>query len=114
MLTEEDLATKKLEATAACTPLLLQLGSDVCERCPAFHTAIAQLGNEYRFTWYYCDAHHQDTDLPEALEVTKLPAFLLYTPGSTSDYVVANASIKDLTEAVRDGCLPVFTQDADF
>ena len=101
-------------ATQTKTTLLLQFGSPTCERCPAFADAIADLGATYKFTWLYCNAHDPDQDLTEAFEITKLPAFVLYTPGSSQQHVVANASPEHLTAAFKERCTPVLTLDADF
>ena len=111
VLTEEDYEKAKVDLPK---PLLLQLGSAACERCPAFHDAIAALKETHQFKWVYCDAHHQDADLPEFFSVARLPAFVLYNPGTEQPLVVANASPEQLHDAVSKTCTPVFTLDADF
>lgn len=114
IVTEEELTTA---AEARTTSLLLQVGSDACERCPAFHTAVAALKETHQFQWAYCDAHDADTDVPEAFAITRLPAFVLYAPdpaGHQTPIVVANASPEQLQTAVSKTCIPVFTVDADF
>tara|TARA_Y100000389_G_scaffold204734_1_gene259291 strand:+ start:7297 stop:7650 length:354 start_codon:yes stop_codon:yes gene_type:complete len=117
MLTADEFESAKISAKTSQTPLLLQIGSATCERCPAFHDAIAKLKGTHQFTWAYCDAHHQDTDLPEHFAVTQLPAFVTYdaTGNSLGNHVVvANASIEQLTQSVTSICTPVFTTDAEF
>ena len=114
IVTEEEL---NAAAEARKTSLLLQVGSEACVRCPAFHDAIAKLKDAYQFQWAYCDAHNADTDVPETFAITKLPAFVLYAPDPTGDKsptVVANASPEQLQSAVSTTCIPVFTVDADF
>lgn len=114
MLTEEEFDDGVAESVSSGCPLLLQLGSERCERCPAFHAAIAELKGVYNFTWTYCDAHHQDADLPERFGITKLPAFVLHVKGTAEPLVVANASPEQLKAAVTQQCPPILTLDADF
>ena len=114
VVTEEDYEAQKEAAHAKGVPLLLQVGSEKCERCPAFHDAIAALTATHRFAWVYCDAHNPDTELTEKFAITKLPAFVIDTYGSDSEHVVANASPEQLAEAVAAKCTPVLQLDADF
>ena len=110
VLTEEEF--KALVAKGGV--VLLQVGSKPCVRCPAFRAAIVELTKTHQFTWYYCDAHDDETDIPETYEITKLPAFVMCFEALGSPLVVANATIEQLTEAVQKHCLPVFRVDADF
>ena len=114
MLTEEEFDKGVEASNQSGLPLLLQLGSEKCERCPAFHAAIAELKSAYNFTWTYCDAHNPDTDLPERFSITRLPAFVLHHTGSAEPLVVANASPEQLQAAVSKKCTPILTLDADF
>ena len=111
ILTEEEFDAEKEKGV-----LLLQLGSEKCTRCPAFHAAIAKLTESHNFIWAYCDAHHQDTDLPELFSVTQLPAFVLYNPrvGTEQQVVVANASPEQVKAVVFKECAPKLITDADF
>ena len=111
VITEEEFDASK-EASSGM--VLLQVGSDACERCPAFGAAVAELKTVYNFKWLYCDAHHVDTDIPEALEITKLPAFAFYNPGPKEQIVVANASPDNVRQVVAKECTPILQLDADF
>tara|TARA_B100001175_G_C19498174_1_gene636533 strand:+ start:2101 stop:2490 length:390 start_codon:yes stop_codon:yes gene_type:complete len=57
-------------------PILLQVGSEACVKCPAFTEAVAALAEEYDFEWRYCDAH-EEGDIPEKEGITQLPAMVL-------------------------------------
>jgi thioredoxin-like negative regulator of GroEL len=114
ILSEEEFEALKIESDSKQLPLLLQLGSAACTRCPAFHGTVAALKETHQFAWVYGDAHHQDTELPELFDVKQLPAYVLYTPGNTEPVVVANASPEQVEGAVKAACAPVFTTDADF
>ena len=114
VLTEDEFEAQKQVADSSGCTLLLQLGSAACTRCPAFHDAIAELAATHQFTWLYCDAHHEDTDLPELFQIKQLPAFVIYTSKESEPLVVANAGPIQLRHHVVQTCTPVFTTDADF
>lgn len=99
---------------AAGAPTLLQVGSDACTRCPEFSRTLEKLHSKYQFRWAYNDAHNEDTDLPEYFCITKLPAFVLKLGESNSPLVVANASIRQVEDAVQGACMSVLNLDADF
>ena len=110
VLTEEEFKARVAKGGV----VLLQIGSKPCVRCPAFKDAILKLTRTRQFIWLYCDAHDDETDIPETYGITKLPAFVMCSEALGSPLVVANATIEDLNEAVQKHCLPVFLVDADF
>lgn len=97
----------------ASIPLLVQIGSPACERCPAFAEEIAKLAHTHQFVWVYCNAHADDQELTEHFTIAQLPAFVL-KKGCDDPLVVANATLDQLRDAVGAGCTPVLTLDADF
>ena len=109
---EFDAASAALKGTGKT--LLLQMGSESCTKCPAFVEAIAALGTQYHFEWYYCDAHHEDSDLPEHFEVKQLPAVVVLDAQDERPSVVANATHEALEELVKKKCPPILTLDEDF
>ena len=112
ILTEEELETVLDELKDKV--LLLQVGSKACTRCPAFASAVAALAETHQFEWAYCDAHSEDTDLPELYGITQLPAFVMHAPNLKAPIIAANATAEQVAEAVVANCTPVFTTDADF
>jgi thiol-disulfide isomerase/thioredoxin len=93
--------------------LLLQCGSPVCARCPAFTRQVADLKSKFQFTHVYVDTHDAEEDLIEELQVTKLPAYFIVKNDEAVSHA-QSASPDQLTAAVSASCTPVFTQDADF
>ena len=94
------------------TVLLLQLGSDACPKCPEFGKAIEAHVADFKFVWYYCDAH--DSELPEHFGITNLPAYVLVSAADDEAVVVANATAEQLQEHMRAHCPRVLQLDADF
>ena len=97
-----ELATEATKLGASGRVLLLQVGSESCVKCPAFGEAVASLANEYEFGWYYCDAHDDDTDIPEAHGITKLPAVVIVRNGMSE--IAEQLDATKLRETVRGLC----------
>lgn len=114
ILTADDFSAASAALQAARKTLLLQMGSESCVKCPAFAEAIVALGELYQFEWVYCDAHHEDSDLPEHFAVTQLPAVVVVGPDDRAPSVIANASHEALGLIVREKCAPVLRLDEDF
>jgi thiol-disulfide isomerase/thioredoxin len=105
------------EACKAANPaeaVLLQCGSPVCTRCPAFTECIEGLKTDWKFAHFYVNTHDAEEDLLEELQVTQLPAFLLISPHGTKEAKGQNATPTDIEAAVQTLCAPRFTLDADF
>ena len=94
------------------TVLLCQVGSKACPRCPPVAEGIAALQHEFNFASAYCDANA--SELPEHFSISRLPAVVLAPVDGTAPIVVANATLEDVTIAVRAHCCPLFTTDAEF
>ena len=107
------------EWTDACTQaendketLVLQIGSDWCERCPAMHSCIEQLKANYQFKWIYSDA--ADTELTEHFRFTKLPAVVIFRTSEDEVWKAQAVSVDTVQKAVRATCPGVLCLDADF
>ena len=112
----EELAAECLKVEAACRPILLQLGSEACVKCPAFTKAVAALAEEYEFEWRYCDAHDEG-DIPETHGITKLPAVVIVRNGTSEiaqqvDAAQLRAMVRELCARKKPADLNLF--DADF
>ena len=92
--------------------VILQIGSDWCERCPAMHKCIGALKTDYKFTWVYSDA--SDTELTEHFTFTKLPAVVIASPRHEGAFKAQAVSEHTVQTAVREMCTAVFHLDADF
>jgi len=112
----EQLAAECQTVEAACRPILLQVGSEACVKCPAFTEAVEALAEEYEFEWRYCDAH-EEGDIPEAHGITKLPAVVIVRNGMSEiaeqlDAAQLRAMVRGLCARKRPADLNLF--DADF
>ena len=96
------------------TALLLQCGSPVCTRCPAFTDAIKELSKGYKFLHVYVNTHDAEEDLLEELQVTQLPAFKLLSERDGEEAIGQASTPDDIRRAVASMCTPVLTLDADF
>jgi len=114
LVQSDDLTPAVEAARAERQPMLLQFGSQACARCPAFESMVAELATKYQFKWYYVDAAHPDTDLPEHFSITKLPAFVLYTHTTDEPVVQTAATPGGVRAAVAEACRPVLVLDAEF
>lgn len=101
------------KAQHAREPLLLQMGSPTCVKCPAFTERIEALRSKHKFTHVYANTHDCEEDLLAELEVTKLPAYLLLSPDAPP---LANqaASPDQITAAVTTACPPDLQLDEEF
>ena len=104
-------AYKPTQATEA---VLLQCGSPVCTRCPAFTETIDRLKPEWKFVHVYVNTHDADEDLLEELQVTKLPAYRLLPVGRGEPHHGQNSTPQDVEIAIRTLCAPVLKLDEDF
>ena len=92
--------------------VLLQCGSPVCTRCPAFTAAIENLKSNFKFTHIYVNTHDAEEDLLEDLQVSQLPAFVLL---SGKDQAQAQAATPEQVDtAVRTLCTRELVLDDDF
>lgn len=107
--------------------VLLQCGSPVCARCPAFSMQIDAMKRDWEFVHVYVDTHDAEEDLLAELHVSKLPAYVLLPVRSpagraahaTKDQELVlsrrqNATPAEIEMAVRTLCAPVFIMDEDF
>jgi thioredoxin-like negative regulator of GroEL len=113
---DAQLATECVQWSTSRTPVLLQVGSEACVKCPAFTEAFEALHGEYEFAWRYCDAH-ADGDIPEAHGISKLPAVVIVRDGASE--IAEGIDAARLREMVRGLCArkrPVNLNlfDADF
>ena len=91
---------------------LLQCGSPVCTRCPAFTAAIEGLKSSFKFTHIYVNTYDAEEDLLEELQVSHLPAFVLL---SGKDQAQGQACTPDqVGTAVRTLCAPQLVLDEEF
>ena len=97
----ERLAVECSKVEAACRPILLQVGSEACVKCPAFTEAVGALAEQYEFEWRYCDAH-EEGDIPEAHGITKLPAVVIVRNGMSE--IAEGIDAARLREMVRGLC----------
>lgn len=97
----DGLASECLKVQTACHPILLQVGSEACVKCPAFTEAVESLVDEYEFEWRYCDAH-EDGDIPETHGITKLPAVVIVRNGMSE--IAEGLDAAKLREMVRGLC----------
>ena len=94
--------------------VLLQCGSPVCTRCPAFTRTIEGLKGEWKFVHVYVNTHDADEDLLEELQVTQLPAYVLLSVRDSEKAEGQAASPEEVEVAIRTLCAPVFTTEEDF
>lgn len=111
-----ELATECIQWSTSRTPILLQVGSEACTKCPAFTEAVETLAEEYEFVWRYCDAH-EEGDIPEAHGITRLPAVVLVRNGTSEidqnvDAAKLRAMVRELCARKRPADLNLF--DTDF
>lgn len=109
--TAEDVEAARAE-TARGRPLLLVVKAAWCVRCPAFGAAVGDLATKYDFEYCYTDAN--DTELTEHYDITKLPAFVLYTGPEAEPIVSSPATPLQVQGAVEGCCSPCLVLDADF
>ena len=114
VLTEEEYEEAKEVANNTSTVLVVQLGSEACTRCPAFHDAVAALTKQFVFRWVYCDAYDADSNLPEHFDIKQLPGLVVYDPQSKEHEVRANADAGTLHDLVAAVARPTLSLDADF
>lgn len=100
--------------TQTAESVLLQCGSPVCTRCPAFTEAIDGLKKDWKFVHVYVNTHDTEEDLLEELQVTQLPAYVLLSVRDQEQAKGQNADPAEVEVAIRTLCTPVFTMDADF
>ena len=103
---------KAIKTEAGLSTVLLQCGSPMCTRCPAFTAAVDKLKQEFQFKHVYVNTHDAEEDLLEMLQVAQLPAYLL-VKGDASWQKQA-ATPYDVSLVMARNCTPVFTCDADF
>ena len=101
----EELATEAAKLGESGCPLLLQLGSEKCAKCPAFTEAVAALAEEYAFGWRYCDAH-EDNDILETEGITQLPAVVVvfHDQFCRTRRAAQGANAAELRELVQSMC----------
>lgn len=104
----------KAEKLVDAEAVLLQCGSPVCTRCPAFTDCIDGLKTDWKFAHIYVNTFDAEEDLLEELQVTKLPAYFLISPDGSKGAKGQNATPADLEAVVQTLCTPRFTLDADF
>ena len=97
----DQLAAESRKWQATCRPILLQVGSEPCLKCPAFTEAVEALGEEYEFGHYYCDVD-EGGDIPEAHGITKLPAVVIVRNGTSE--IAEGIDAERLREMVRGLC----------
>jgi len=97
----DQLAAESRKWQATCRPILLQVGSEACVKCPAFTEAVQALGEEYEFGHYYCDAP-EGGDIPETHGITKLPAVVIVRNGMSE--IAEGIDAERLREMVRGLC----------
>lgn len=112
LITVEEWQEACTNATTDQATLVLQLGSDWCERCPAMHQCIKALKTDFNFKWVYSDA--ADTELTEHFEISKLPAVVVYKEEMSEPWVRQAVSVVEVQQAVKLMCPGVFALDADF
>ena len=112
IITVEEWDEQKTLSLSDKQALVLQIGSDWCERCPAMHDALAAMKTDFKFKWVYSDA--ADTELTDHFEVSKLPAVVMFKEGMDEPWVRQAASVTVVREAVKLMCPGVFVTDADF
>ena len=101
---------RKTEATL----VLLQFGSPVCTRCPAFSEKLAQLAEVHDFEWFYCDAHDEN-DLVEHFGITKLPAYVITKRGSHHPVAAREAATpEEVHESLKKFSTQNFRLDVEF
>ena len=99
------------KATEDKMPILLQIGAEWCERCPAMHECIAKLKPDFKFAWVYSDA--ADTELTEHFEFSKLPAVVLMS-GDTEVARYQAVPPEGVEALVKKQCPAVLRLDEDF
>lgn len=97
---------------AASEPVLLQCGSPVCVKCPAFTTEIDGLKKQFKFTHLYVNTHDCEEDLLEELQVTQLPAYKMVHNNET--WAHQAASPEQVSALIKSVCPPVLVLDEDF
>ena len=114
IVTVEDWEATCTRVKATNNVVVLQIGSDWCERCPAMHECIKVLQSHFRFEWFYTDA--ANTELSEHFEISKLPAVVIFKPGATEDGIWKQqaVAIPVVQQAVKLICPAVFVTDVDF
>lgn len=112
LVTVDEWNTACTDATQAKETLVLQIGSNWCERCPAMHDCLAALKTDFTFKWVYSDA--ADTELTEHFEISKLPAVIVFKDGMQKPWKAQAVGSTEVVKAVRLLCPGVFVTDADF
>ena len=93
-------------------PVVVQIESEACARCPGFVDAIRALTPYFEFKWLRSDVC--ETELTEVFGIHSLPAFIICTKGQDMPTVVQNATPRDISNAVQCHCRPRLTLNEDF
>ena len=93
------------------TPLVVQFGSEQCALCPKATLELDAAQKVRSFDWKYMDA--TSSELAEELEVTALPAMLIFHDLYTYTlYEKLRGS--DIKELIEEHCPPRLVLDAEF
>ena len=97
-------------------PVVVQMASKTCERCPSFTEEVKKLKLEYDFEWVYVDVF-ESTDIVDEFGIAKLPAFIYHVHKNEAHNVTCqNASPSELRNVLQRNCRlnQAFCLDADF
>lgn len=105
----------KRDADVSGVPLVLQITSATCVRCPAVHDAIADASDSFTFTSAFCNAHSPENELVDEFVVTMLPTVVVYDPREPDARFQRQAiSAEETTAAIAAMCRPKLRLDEEF
>ena len=101
------------DSAQGCMPLIIQFGSEQCALCPKATIDMTDAVKAYDFVWKYEDVFKSETELAEELNVTALPALLVFHDRCNYK-LYQKLRGEDVTKIVRDHCKPRLVLNAEF
>ena len=104
---------KHMNSSDAAVPLVIQFGSEQCALCPQATLYLDGASKTHHFVWEYEDVFTSESGLAEELNVTALPALLVF---HDADRFTLYQKLRgtEVLDVIKEHCVPRLVLDEEF